>query len=48
MLPRFTRRAMSFVQDEGGPTAAEVAAVLALIIVACITAITIYRAYIHG
>jgi pilus assembly protein Flp/PilA len=40
MLPRFTRRVINFVQDEGGPTAVEYAVMLALIIVVCITAIT--------
>jgi pilus assembly protein Flp/PilA len=40
MLPRFTRRVMNFVQDEGGPTAVEYAVMLALIIVVCITVIT--------
>jgi pilus assembly protein Flp/PilA len=34
------RELVSFLKDEGGPTAVEYAVMLALIIVVCITAIT--------
>ena len=39
-MRKFTQTLVSFVKDEGGPTAVEYAVMLALIIVVCITAIT--------
>ena len=40
-MPRALSRALlSFLRDEGGPTAVEYAVMLALIIVVCIAAIT--------
>jgi pilus assembly protein Flp/PilA len=41
MLSRFIRPVVSFLKDESGPTAVEYAVMLALIIVVCISAITV-------
>jgi pilus assembly protein Flp/PilA len=41
MLSRFTRSFVRFLSDESGPTAVEYAVMLALIIVVCISAITL-------
>jgi pilus assembly protein Flp/PilA len=41
MLERFIRPVVDFWKDEEGPTAVEYAVMLALIIVVCLTAITI-------
>jgi pilus assembly protein Flp/PilA len=40
MLKKFAAGVVAFVKGEDGPTAVEYAVMLALIIVACITAIT--------
>ena len=39
-MRKFGQSVVSFLKDEGGPTAVEYAVMLALIIVVCITAIT--------
>jgi pilus assembly protein Flp/PilA len=39
-MRQFSQSLISFVKDEGGPTAVEYAVMLALIVVVCITAIT--------
>jgi pilus assembly protein Flp/PilA len=39
-MRKFGQSVVSFLRDEGGPTAVEYAVMLALIIVVCITAIT--------
>ena len=39
-MRRFSQALVSFLKDESGPTAVEYAVMLALIIVVCITAIT--------
>ena len=41
MLSRLQRQVVDFLRNEDGPTAVEYAVMLALIIVVCITAITV-------
>jgi pilus assembly protein Flp/PilA len=41
MLSRVTSHVLNFLKNEDGPTAVEYAVMLALIIVVCITAITV-------
>jgi pilus assembly protein Flp/PilA len=40
-MRKFSRTLVSFLKDESGPTAVEYAVMLALIIVVCITAVTV-------
>jgi pilus assembly protein Flp/PilA len=42
--PRFATSLVNFLKDEDGPTAVEYAVMLALIIVVCVTSITILGA----
>ena len=48
MLRRFVRQAVNFLQNEDGPTAVEYAVMLALIIVVCITAISVLGSSANG
>jgi pilus assembly protein Flp/PilA len=41
MLPRLAAHVVNFLKNEDGPTAVEYAVMLALIIVVCISAITV-------
>jgi pilus assembly protein Flp/PilA len=40
MLSQLTRRALTFLKDESGPTAVEYAVMLAVIIIVCVVSIT--------
>ena len=47
-MRRFTQLAVDFLKREDGPTAVEYAVMLALIIVVCITAITVLGSNANG
>ena len=48
MLTQFTRRVVDFLKCEDGPTAVEYAVMLALIIVVCISAISLLGSNAQG
>jgi pilus assembly protein Flp/PilA len=48
MLSQFSSRLVNFLTNEDGPTAVEYAVMLALIIVVCITAISVLGSSANG